>query len=363
MELNQELRRKVEVLKTLISNSGRICITTHRNADPDAIASLIALNELIKKLAPNCKVGIDLPEGLELISKEVVRTLLGSDYLNKLLSSKCVGDYDLLIILDAASKSQLSSLITNLLGDAVPYVVIDHHEVNNIVEGAKLALHYPQSSSTSELITLIANSLGILNELSNNTLTLLIIGILYDTKFLRIINEAEVFRAVYELMKAGGNYSYSINLLSRKELPYPEKVARLKAISRAGIYLVSNDETSFLVAITCIGAYESSVLKVLQDAGADLSIAICKRKDLCRIVLRASRNIVNTLKKPIAADLANLLGKELGGSGGGHASAAGATLSTNTDVRKVVDVVSNYFRKMGYSFRVLEEGRWLMECG
>ncbi len=352
-----------EFLK-VIRHCKRICLATHRNADPDAIASILTMSELIKYVNNNCYIEYDIPEGLELPSKEIILKLFGEELLNKLLSSKCVGSYDLVIILDTASKGQLSSHISeSIVNNDIRYVVVDHHEINNLISNALMIFYDPHASSTSEIIANVISKLGIMNKLNKNLLTLLLIGILYDTKFLRIVRRCSVFKIIHDLVLNGADYLKSISLLSRKEIPYSERVARLRAASRAGIYLISKGEENYLMAITCIGAFESSALKILQDAGADISVAICRRKEFTRVTLRASKNVLDNIGKPIAAELANFIGKELGGSGGGHASAAGVVLNNSkVDISMIFNLIKKYFIRDGYSFRVLEEGRWLKEC-
>ncbi len=366
MSLREDMVRNevVDEFFKVIKHCKRICLATHRNADPDAIASTLAMSELIKYVNKNCYIEYDIPEGLELASKEVILKLFDEELLNKLLSSKCVSSYDLVIILDTASKGQLSSYISELIvNNDVGYVVVDHHEINNLISNALMMFYDPEASSTSEILASLISKVSIMGKLNRKLLTLLLIGILYDTKFLRIVRKCSVFKVIHDLILNGANYSESISLLSRREIPYSERVARLRAMSRAGIYLISKGDKNYLMTITCIGAFESSVLKILQDAGADISVAICRRKEFTRVTLRASKNVLDDMGKPIAAELANFIGKELGGSGGGHASAAGVVLSSNrSNVNMIFNLIKEYFIKKGYNFRVLEEGRWLKEC-
>ena len=87
-------------------------ITTHRNADPDAIASAYTLSKLIEKVKANVKVYIILPEGLSALSKRLI------EYLNvdiKTLSPKDVDSefwesVDTIFIVDTCSLEQLGPL-------------------------------------------------------------------------------------------------------------------------------------------------------------------------------------------------------------------------------------------------------------
>ncbi len=351
MSSSRGLSQVVNKFVSLVSGSRKVYIVTHRNADPDAVASSLAVYELIKSLSRGVDMTLYVPEGAELISKNLLQ-YFGYD-LNLLRKEVSISDIDLVVVLDAASEYQLGTLGPYI--SRFKYVVIDHHKNNNLIQNSVLNLVVPEASSTSELVVLMCMELGF--RPNDKLASMLIAGILYDTKFLRIMCRPETFEVISWLLRCGGKYSEVIDILTKKEVSYSEKVAKLKAMSRLGLYAVNN----YLVAITCIGAFESSVLKTLIDSGADLAIAVCRRNEGVRIIIRSSKTIVNGLKEPVAANLAKAIGEELGGSYGGHAGASGVFLR-GLNPKDLIKVISKFFRDRGYRFRVLEEGRWLKEC-
>ncbi|MCD6428370.1 MAG: hypothetical protein J7L12_01995 [Desulfurococcales archaeon] len=293
---------------------------------------------------------------MEAISRRMV-DVLG---LKKYVDSEYSGDdvectYQ--VVIDTASASQLGKY-SDILRD---YLLIDHHEVNTLVEAAKILLYDPRRRSSSEIVFevmeyLLSKSSG---RVPSEILTALICGILYDTKYLRLADYV-TFEVMAKLIKLGGDYAAALSILSsKKELDYSERIARIKGAMRAGLYKVGD----LVMVITCIGAHESSVLKLLLDAGADIAIAIATRKKRgARIIIRTTNEVIERLGFPLAAELARELGESMKGSGGGHASAAGVYVE-EFKAKLFVKVLTSFFKSRGLTLKAIDEGRWLSECG
>lgn len=343
-ELAHELIKAVETCKL-------VCIFTHRDADPDAVASAIALKNVLQSTHHNPSIQVILPEGLNKVANKLITNLNMMHELNDLtLTKQC----DLYIFVDVSSKYQ--AVVADQI-ESARYIVIDHHESNELTDGALLSIHFRDASSTSELIALMMEYLNLI--LYNNLATLLISGILYDTKNLRLAKPT-TFKALYYLTSSCPEcLSRAYSLLTSTEVERSEVVAVLKGISRVGIYELGED---LLFAITCVGAYEASVLKTIINAGADVAVAVSKRPGETRVYVRASQKAINILKTPIASDLALHIAKSLGGSGGGHEGAAGAVVPSVVSAEEILKNVRQYFMKTNVKFEVLEEGRWIAKC-
>ncbi len=332
---------------------GPLCVITHRNADPDAIASALAAGYIARALNQELTVKLLIPEGMELISKKVLDDLGLSSDLRIGSEEGCKAA----IVVDASTRDQLGEYAGIL--DKVEYVVIDHHEVNELTSGnlnPYLIIHSRNSSATSELIAEIAMMLNI--RLPKKVLTLLIAGILYDSKMLRLANH-ETFYVMHWLTFNGGEYGRALKILTSREVSWSETIAKLKGVSRAGIYKLGSN---YLLAVTCIGAFESSVLKLLIDAGADVAIAVARRKEAVRIIIRSTPRIIKGLNEPVASSLAQHLAREFNGSGGGHAGAAGVIIKRDVSPDDLMRSVKRFFEGKGLSVNTLEEGRWVVEC-
>ncbi|MEM1702481.1 MAG: DHH family phosphoesterase [Zestosphaera sp.] len=353
MSYSEDMGRLIELTHKLVNtlkNYPVVCFSTHRDADPDAIASLLGVKFITESVSSTIKSGVLIPEGLNRIAAKIVKNLRLEEDL-----ATSVNSCDLIVCVDASSKSQVPALD---VATSRNYVIIDHHETNELSEKALVSIHFKDAGSTSELVALMMEILSLKPEA--RLATLLITGILYDTKNLRLAKPS-TFRALYYLMSLCSEcFEEAFNMMiTTTEIDRSEKIAILKGISRAGLYELNRD---FILAVTCVGAYEASVLKTLIDSGADVAIAISPRSGETRIYVRASRRIINTLRIPVASDLITYMAEELRGSGGGHEGAAGLSLNYKIDVNEVIKLVRRFFTKLNVRVNVLEEGRWADKC-
>ncbi len=347
-----------KALAWLSSLRGEVCILIHKNADPDAAVSAIALSYLIRYLiSSGAAISLVAPEGLEAVSRRVIEALNLLNFVDVKCISKGKVECAYQVVIDTASTSQLGEF-SNILRN---YMVLDHHEVNTLIDSANILLYDPKRKSSSEIVFMVIEHLlrksG--DSIPKEILTALIAGILYDTKYLRLADDV-TFEIMAKLLKLGGDYAHAIAILSaKKKLDYSERVARIKGAMRAGLYKVND----LLMVVTCIGAHESSVLKLLLDAGADIALAIAAKKNKgTRIIIRTTSEAVKHLGFPLAAELARELGECMKGSGGGHASAAGVYVE-EFKPESFIKVLTEFFRSRGLNLKIIDEGRWLNECG
>ncbi|OYT50473.1 MAG: hypothetical protein B6U73_03970 [Desulfurococcales archaeon ex4484_204] len=350
---SMEYRDAVLALLNYLRGKGSVCITSHRNADPDALAAAYAVLEVIRARHPSLYVEIVVPEGIERISK-VLLSDLGVDTKRfrvvKDIDALKSSSWGAVIVVDTASRAQIPELFLNY-----ELVVIDHHVVNDLIRDAVVKLYDPEAVASSEIMAKAMEVLAIAP--SKTVASLLIAGILYDTGFLKRASR-DTFRVMANLLSHGGEYGRVVNILTRREVVYAERIAMLKGLSRAGLYKAGD----LVLVITCIGAYESSVLRMLQEAGADISLAIAKRRDGVRISVRASRKAVDSLGIPVAAELSKRIGEVIGGYGGGHAT-AGGVLVRSFRVKDFLKALSDILSGWGLSLKKIDEGRWITECG
>ncbi len=334
------------IAELLRDAKGTLCIAVHRNADPDAVGAALSVAEMAQSLGR--EVHLIAPEGLERAAKELLKAL-GKE--NPFSPPNMAEACDAWVIVDTASISQLGPIADAVLGKE--YAVIDHHARNSLYQGKGIV--DPEAGSSSEIVALEMEAMGL--KPSKTTATMMLAGIIYDTRFFRLAKPTS-FRAVAYLLESGADYRLVLSTLTkgRNSVPYSEKVARLKGVSRAGIYRAGD----LLIAVTCIGAYEGSVLNALIDLGADIAIGISRRKDRTRVTIRSSKRAEEVLGGAPSADIASHIATALGGSGGGHAGAAGAEV--RAEPLEVWGAIASYLASKGLRVKVLEEGRWKEEC-
>ena len=327
-------------LRELLAQASRVAVVTHRNADPDALGAVAGLLRLCRHLGVECDC--ILPEGLSAASKRLLEALRAEMRCLDTLQ----GGYDLYVIVDTSSPDQLGSF-SRITGEDTGYVVVDHHSANQLVEGAVLSIYDPDAPSSSELVaSLLAESSA---EVEGWEAGLLLGGILYDTRrFLRA--RRETFTAAAYLLGRGADYGAVVSALQRRtEEEYSERVARLKAAARSRVFAADN----ILLVVTHVGAFESSAARALLDLGADVAIVVSEQKGGVRVSGRA---------KPLAVSRGIRLGgfmeglaEKMGGTGGGHDAAAGATGAVGLEeaLEIIVRELEHYLRDLGMAMREL----------
>ncbi len=337
---------KARITDLIREAKGTLCIAVHRNADPDAVGAALGVAEIAQSLEKEAR--LIAPEGLEKAAKELLKALGEENPFSPPDTAKAC---DTWVIVDTASVSQLGPIADAVLGKE--YAVIDHHARNFLYRGKGVV--DPGASSSSEIVALEMEASGV--RPSKAPATMMLAGIIYDTRFFRLAKPTS-FKAAAYLLEAGADYRLILSTLMRgkNSVPYSEKVARLKGVSRAGIYRAGD----LLIAVTCIGAYEGSVLNALIDLGADIAVGISRRRDRTRVTIRSSKRAEEVLGGAPSADIASHIATALGGSGGGHAGAAGAEV--RAEPLEVWGAIASYLASKGFRVKVLEEGRWKEEC-
>ncbi len=310
----QEAERAMEpdILGALRSASIRkVGIACHKNADPDSFCSAYALSLLLQDLGIEAE--IIAPEGLN----EVAKHLLPS-YGVKIYSSEAAREVEAIITVDVCSLDQLGELAEVLPGLGRPVFVIDHHaETAGLSALAKMRLVDEKAVSVGELVYQLYEDAGVAP--SQQAARAMLAAIVYDSRHL-IRATPRTLKIVLALLETGIVYSEVIQSL-HVPIDVSERIARLKAGQRLGFERVED----YLVAITHVGSFEASAARALLDLGADVAVVVGGDKDELRISARARDEFFAATGVHLGRDVLEGLGKKLGGGGGGHPTAAGAS--------------------------------------
>ncbi|MEM2449078.1 MAG: DHH family phosphoesterase [Candidatus Methanomethylicaceae archaeon] len=311
-------------LINLIKNFNFITIVCHPNADPDSIGSAYALYSLFKSFGIITKIYI--PESINLASKPLL------EYLKIDLISEIPEESEIFILVDTSSLDQIPNLKYYIKDKKIPYIIIDHHIPDKeTIEGAKLSI-IKDSSSTCEIIFDILKNYS----LDEKALNALLTGIVYDSRRFLIKPKSSIITA-YELIIRGADINKVFQFLS-SEIDFSEKMAKLKGCARVRLFKIS----SWIIAITYVGAFEASVAKTLIDIGADASFVINKSNEFVRITGRLEDSFHNKTGLNLVNDIIKPLIEIFPGQGGGHAMAASVNLyNVNEDlISKLLDLIS-----------------------
>lgn len=291
----------------------------HRNADPDAFASALVVRDVLRGHGFDAR--LVFPEGLSQASKRLAREILGTEPGD--VEDEPPSESAMAVVVDTASPEQLGALAQ--FATQVILVVVDHHASNQLVERASLSLYDPSARATSELVYLLA-SRGLGYRLERRHLELLLAGIVYDTRHF-ILSNARTLRVAAEMLEAGARLDRVLAALQSPPMELSEKIARLKAAKRMQVVRAGD----YLIVFTHVGAYESSAARAILDLGADMVLVVSERGKETRIIGRARKGIVEKLGIQLGRDIMEPVARSLGGGGGGHGQAAGASVPASLE--------------------------------
>jgi nanoRNase/pAp phosphatase (c-di-AMP/oligoRNAs hydrolase) len=280
---------------------GRTLITFQEVADPDAVASAVALSLLVK----DCEVRAT--GRLNSQSKAVLRSLgLAIPALDSL------EEYSNIIIADACTLDSFGEWGEGIGKFSGKKAFFDHH-VHSDRMRADFSLELPEVSSTSEI------ALGIMDAArkrpDRKTSMLLAAGIASDTAHWKSAND-DSFEAMARLLRIAGksrqDYQEILSLLDRPKNPEMaikkiECAGKARTVRKAGV----------LVAVSTSRSFHLQCAAGLVGLGADYAFVADQRQG---IVLGARADCaaksVGLLMKKVAS--------KIGGSGGGHEKVGGA---------------------------------------
>lgn len=279
-----------------ISHFSRILYLCHRNADPDAIGSSFALAQAFGG-------SIGAIEDLSRTGASLAGAIGARPLINPALE-----DYDLVVVVDASVRMQI--------GDRLPsrYALVDHHLDTGLVDGALFYIQRP-ARSTAEIVWRILKENC--KRADKKTAVALMAGMISDTgRFKRASTES--FNAAAELLSVG-ELVYEEALLALSVPPsISQRIAVLKAASRAEI----ERQGDWLIAWTSVNSFEGSAAMALVDIGADVALVAGRHGSGNRVRV-SGRSSWRAAKSGLSlAEIFGEVGREFGGDGGGHLSAA-----------------------------------------
>ncbi len=188
--------KSTEILEK-INGVDRILVNCHRNPDPDAIGSALALYEVLsgmgKKVEIICPTGLEWPTLNFLKNFKKIKTV---DF-SKFDFSK----YQLLIVLDSSSWDMVFDA-KDVVSPKISVAVIDHHRTNE--KFGEINLVDEKITSTGELLYLVLQDWGV--SLDKHIAAALLTGIIGDTgTFAYPGVGAGTLKAAGELMEKGAD--------------------------------------------------------------------------------------------------------------------------------------------------------------
>jgi tRNA nucleotidyltransferase (CCA-adding enzyme) len=286
-------------------------ITTHMNADFDALASMIAA----KKLYPEATLVFAGSQ-----EKNLRNFFLHStSYLFNFTKLKHIDLNGIrrLILVDTRQRSRIGKLAELVDNKDVEIHIYDHHsdseeDVHGRVEVIK------QVGATTTILTEIITQKGI--PISADEATIMCLGIHEDTgSFTFSSTTPEDYRAAAWLMEQGANPNLVADMLTRELTA--EQVWLLNDLTTSATAQVINGVEVVIAKVTSeeyVGDFAVLVHKFMEMENLGVIIALAQMEDKVYLVARSRTEEINV------AEIALAFG------GGGHPQAASATIKNKT---------------------------------
>ncbi len=288
------MRIRESEFKGSLRRFDKILYLCHRNADPDALGSGYALQKAF---------GGDLGavEDLSRAGRSLI-SALGAD----VIMNPPVDGYDLVVIVDASVGLQIGNPTLSR------YAVVDHHLDKGLLPGAEFYIQR-SATSTAEIVwtILLDSEVKVTEDMALG----LLVGTISDTGRFRRASP-DTLRAAAGMLDAGAGYDQALEILSRVPSEISQRIAVLKAATRAQVERAGD----WLLATTEINAFEGYSAMALVNLGADVAFAAGKHNGTTRVSGRSNREAVRA-----GLDLSEIMrsvAKEARGEGGGHRAAA-----------------------------------------
>ena len=311
----------IKGVKSLLSSSKKILLTTHKSPDGDAIGSSLALYHYLKSQGHDVVVSVpdDMPGFL--------KWMPGSDKFivfnrNKKGFKSALNEAEIVFALDYNHFKRGGEEIEKLLSESsVLKIMIDHHQQPD--DFMQYRVWDVMASSTAQLVWEFIVALSGKNAIDKAIGECLYTGIMTDTGSFRFATcTSHTLRITADLLDIGvrgdliHQYVYDQNSISRIHLMgYAlEKIVMMPEQKTAYIALSKEDLKRFKYKP---GDTEGLVNKVLSVVGVEVAALITEKENQVRLSLRSSGNFsVNQLSRAYF-------------NGGGHENAAGGSLELN----------------------------------
>jgi len=327
--------RNVQRLARTARLSKRILVIGHQNADPDAVCSAFLLSRLLKHLNRRLRVTVASPDGVSKVSARV----LGHMRLDVAERAE-PSEFDAIFTVDTNTLQQLGSLQSPVEDSGKPLIMIDHHAIHPQTRSrADLLISDEKATSACEVVLKLYDALKL--QMTKRDALAAFLGLAYETGHFAIATTRSL-KLACRLIELGVNGTEALKII-RVPMDNSERIARLKSARRMNWDSIDG----WLVASTAVGSYHASVARSLISLGAHLAVVGGERKDRLTLSFRSTGDFFAGTNFHLGRDLAAILGEKMNGAGGGHSTAAGATVQGNLDetIARSVELFRQYLER------------------
>ncbi|MEM4348052.1 MAG: DHH family phosphoesterase [Candidatus Anstonellaceae archaeon] len=291
-----------------LRNYNRIFVTSHLLADLDAVCAGLVLCRVFGK---KCKLA--LPDSPSAAARHFLEYIQASTIP---FSQVTLQKNDALVVVDCSSPA----LAPHLVGKQAD-LSIDHHS-NTAHLPSKKRINDPSASSTCEMLYFLLKPRDKLSSIA------LLVGILSDSAGFQSAT-SRTFEAVSHLLRQSGLSYSSLRQLAFSPNSLSERIEALRSCQTVWAERVGQR----IIATAFAKSHEAHFADLLIAMGADLAFVAYLGNEG-----RISARMHPSMKGMVYLDqIMEQAGKVLGGSGGGHELAAGAS-GSRQGVKEALDV-------------------------
>jgi nanoRNase/pAp phosphatase (c-di-AMP/oligoRNAs hydrolase) len=249
-------------------------------------------------------------------------------------------EFDAIFTVDTNTLQQLGSLHHPVEKSGKPLVVIDHHAIHPETRmRADLLISDDKATSACEVVLKLYDAAKL--RMTKRDALAAFLGLAYETGHFSIATTRSL-KLACKLVDLGVDGTEALKII-RVPMDNSERIARLKSARRMNWDSIDG----WLVAATVVGSYHASVARSLISLGAHLAIVGGEKKDRLTLSFRSTGEFFAGTNFHLGRDLATILGEKMNGAGGGHSTAAGATVQGNLDevITRSVELFKEYLEK------------------
>ena len=303
------MMKDLEVLVDKIKSAKSIAIVGHKNPDGDSVCSALALMKIIElnfdKTATVIYDG-NVPKYLDKVPGRK-----NMCHYSKLPENS---KYDLIILVDYGTKSHLGGA-EKYVSEADFIIEFDHHFNNDVI--GNLCFDNTDKAAASQIIYDAVRELKL--KTNQEIINLLTIAIITDTGNFKFARNSDVLRTTADLVDAGANITYLVNLLNNQDkktvLVEAAAVANAEFFMKGRLVVTAIRQPDYKK----LDGRGELVLSLLgQISGVEFVVLLKEQKENQIGISIRSKNV------PI-----NQIAESFGG--GGHLCAAGAVVMDSFD--------------------------------
>lgn len=327
--------RKINQFYKLLDEASSIVLTCHVRPDGDAIGSTLGWMHLLKSLGKS--VSVVVPDN----APRSLSFLPGFDSLavytrHEEYCTKLVNHADLMICCDFNQPSRLDKMSCLVEEASCKKVLIDHHVAPAAFTDIEFS--FPDMSSTCELSFRIMADLGLYSEMTKDSATCILAGMITDTKNFTVnCKNPDIYEILQRLLEKGCDKNRIVRLALTEKSYGALKLEAYAISQKMEIF------PEYHAAVICLDKQECERFKYEKGDTEGLVNRPTEIRGITfSFFLREDSDCVKVSARSVMDFPVNKICSELYG-GGGHVMAAGAEFYGSLDECR--DILVNSFSR------------------